>query len=122
MPTQATKDLAYYMGLPYSYSLIPDENEGGFAIKVNELPGCISQGATTEDAMRRIHEAMEGWFEVAMAESIAIPEPGDAEDYSGKFLVRVPKSVHAALARKAKAEGVSLNLFAASALSRAVGE
>jgi predicted HicB family RNase H-like nuclease len=42
----------------------------------------------------------------------ALPEPPvrpQRREYSGKFNVRVPKSLHAALAREAEAEGVSLN-------------
>ena len=36
---------------------------------------------------------------------------------SGKFLVRLPRSLHAALAREAKEEGVSLNQLVVSRLS-----
>jgi hypothetical protein len=41
-----------------------------------------------------------------------LPEPPVGprrKEYSGKFNVRIPKSLHAALAREAEAEGVSLN-------------
>ena len=116
----AKKDLAYYMALPYTYTIVPDPDDGGFAIKVNELPGCMSQGDTLDEAMIRIREAMEGWLEVALEDSISIPEPG-VEDFSGKFQVRVPKTIHAALAKRAEKEGVSLNLFVASTLAKAVG-
>ncbi|HXT04816.1 MAG TPA: toxin-antitoxin system HicB family antitoxin, partial [Casimicrobiaceae bacterium] len=47
----------------------------------------------------------------------SVTEPLDR--YSGKFVVRVPRSVHARLARKAKQEGVSLNQLVSSVLSRA---
>jgi predicted HicB family RNase H-like nuclease len=40
--------------------------------------------------------------------------------YSGKFLVRVPRSLHARLAREAEQQGVSLNQWAASKLARHV--
>ena len=42
----------------------------------------------------------------------SLPEPPvgpQRREYSGKFNVRVPKSLHAALASEAEAEGVSLN-------------
>jgi predicted HicB family RNase H-like nuclease len=41
-----------------------------------------------------------------------LPEPSVApqhKEYSGKFNVRIPRSLHAALASEAEAEGVSLN-------------
>ncbi len=37
--------------------------------------------------------------------------------YSGKFTVRLPKSLHQALVDRAEKEGVSLNLFVTNALS-----
>lgn len=40
--------------------------------------------------------------------------------YSGKFTVRLPKSLHQALVNRAEKEGVSLNLFVTNALSRTV--
>lgn len=50
----------------------------------------------------------------------AIAGPGEAvtaELLSGKFVVRVPKSLHAKLARQAEVNGVSLNQFVATALA-----
>lgn len=58
-----------------------------------------------------IKEASSLWLESALKHGDPIPEPG--EEASGKFVVRVPKGVHAALARAAEREGVSLNLFVA---------
>jgi predicted HicB family RNase H-like nuclease len=42
------------------------------------------------------------------------------EQFSGKFTVRLPKSLHQALVDRAEREGVSLNLFVTNALSRTV--
>jgi len=50
----------------------------------------------------------------------SLPEPDvrpSREEYSGKFVVRVPKSLHAALAAEAEAEGVSLNQLVVAKLS-----
>jgi len=66
--------------------------------------------------------AIAAWLEAARAAGREIPEPSVTEAldrYSGKFVVRVPRSVHARLARKAKQEGVSLNQLVSSVLSRA---
>ena len=49
-----------------------------------------------------------------------LPEPPvgpQRREYSGKFNVRVPKSLHAALAGEAEAEGVSLNQLVAAKLA-----
>ena len=43
------------------------------------------------------------------------------EGYSGRFVVRIPPSLHRDLVRAAAEERVSLNQLAAVALARAVG-
>jgi hypothetical protein len=50
----------------------------------------------------------------------SLPEPPlgpQRREYSGKFNVRVPKSLHAALAGEAEAEGVSLNQLVVAKLA-----
>jgi hypothetical protein len=50
----------------------------------------------------------------------AVRGDGDYMKFSGKFTVRLPKSLHQALVDRAEREGVSLNLFVTNALSRTV--
>lgn len=113
------KTLEYYLGLPYTRELIP-EPEGGWFIRIKELPGCMSQGETPEEALRMIEDAMRGWLEVSLEDGDLIPEPRPDEEYSGKFVVRVPKSLHRQLVEEAEHEGVSLNQFVNVALAAAV--
>jgi hypothetical protein len=50
----------------------------------------------------------------------SLPDPpvgSQRREYSGKFNVRVPKSLHAALASEAEAEGVSLNQLVVAKLA-----
>lgn len=50
----------------------------------------------------------------------SLPEPkvgAQRREYSGKFNVRVPKSLHAALASEAESEGVSLNQLVVTKLA-----
>jgi hypothetical protein len=50
----------------------------------------------------------------------SLPDPPVApkrREYSGKFNVRIPKSLHAALANEADAEGVSLNQLVVAKLA-----
>ncbi|MFN0145503.1 MAG: type II toxin-antitoxin system HicB family antitoxin [Dehalococcoidia bacterium] len=67
-----------YMRLPYHITLVRDEDAAGDAAwvaSVNELPGCISQGDTPEEAAAMIREAMEAWIEVSLEHGDPIPEP-----------------------------------------------
>ena len=94
------KTVEYYMDLPYTIELIP-EPQGGWFVAVKELPGCMSQGDTVEEAIEMIRDAMRGWIEVSLQDGDPIPEPRQLEDYSGKFVVRVPRSLHRELVERA---------------------
>ena len=114
------KNIKYYLDLPYTRELIP-EPEGGWFVRVKELPGCMSQGETPEEAMEMINESMELWLETALDHGMTIPEPRMDEDYSGKFVARLPKSLHRKCVERADEDEVSLNQWVVSALSEAVG-
>jgi antitoxin HicB len=113
------KTVEYYMNLPYTIELIKDPE--GWFVRVKELEGCMSQGDTAEEAIEMIQEAMELWLEVSLEDGLPIPEPRPDEDYSGKFVVRVPRSLHRDLVEQAAREGTSLNQTINVALARAVG-
>jgi len=110
------KDVKYYMSLPYKI-VIQKDPYGGFFAEVEELEGCMTQGETYQEAYENILEAMEGWLEVAIERNINIPEPQITSHYSGKFTLRIPKSLHEKLAQNAKKENVSLNQYAIHLLS-----
>jgi antitoxin HicB len=115
------KPLDYYLSLKYSVS-IEEAPEGGYFIQIKDLPGCLSQGETIEEALENIEEARHIWMESMYEDENEIPLPGTAEkQYSGKFNIRIPKSLHRKLDKMAEEEGVSLNHYLVSTLSRAVG-
>ena len=90
-----------------------DENEGYIAV-VPDLPGCNAWGETGADAIREAHDAIAAWIKAARSMKRTIPKPSRPADelaYSGKFLMRVPRRLHAEMARAAKAQGVSLNQY-----------
>lgn len=113
------KTLDYYMKLPYNYSIYPAE-EDGYVIEVPDLPGCITQGETAEEALNMIEDAKKCWIEAALEDGRKIPEP-ISDDYSGKFNVRIPKSLHRSLSEQAKKENISLNQLILFHLSRSMG-
>ena len=118
------RTLEEYLELPYAIVVVHDVNEdgnSGWVAEVEELPGAISQGRTAEEAVERVREAMRDWLAVALEDGVAIPEPRATADFSGRFLVRVPASLHSDLVRSADREGVSLNQFVTGALAGAVG-
>ncbi len=114
------KNLEYYMSLPYTIEMIFDPEQAWF-VRVKELPSCMSQGDDPNDAIEMIKDAMRGWIDISLQDGDPIPEPAPDEDYSGKFVVRLPRSLHRQLAETAEREGVSLNQFINVALAQSVG-
>ena len=56
-----------------------------------------------------------------LEDGVPVPEPRKAEEYSGKFVVRVPRSLHRQLATVAERDGASLNTYVNTTLAQAVG-
>ena len=77
----------------------------------------MSHGDTYAEAFENIQDAMKGWVEAKLENSFPVPDPIDDNQYSGKFVLRLPKSLHARLALEAEQEGVSLNQYALYRLS-----
>jgi predicted RNase H-like HicB family nuclease len=112
------KTIDEYMALPYKIEIMPDADEGGFAARLPELPGCITVGETKEDALANIEDAKRAWLEAAMEDGQSIPEPFSLDDYSGQFKLRIPKSLHRSLAEHAREEGTSMNQYCLYLLSK----
>jgi len=112
-----TRSVEEYLDLAYSISLSRAE-DGDWLATVDELPGCEARGAVPEEAAARVHEAMGDWIAAALADGKPVPTPRSG--LSGKLLVRMPRTLHADLARAAAREQVSLNQFITGVLSAAV--
>lgn len=110
-----------YLKQPYSRVLIPDEKTGTFTAEILEFPGCISQGDTAQEAYERLEEAAKGWIEAGLDLGQEIPPPALVHGYSGKFALRLPKSLHCQAARAAERDGTSLNQFIVTALAEKIG-
>jgi predicted RNase H-like HicB family nuclease len=106
-----------YITLPYTVEITPDD--GSYFVKVKELEGCMSVGESKADALVMIEDAMREWLTVAIEEDIQIPLPEalQADRYSGKFPLRLPKSLHRKLAEGAEEDQVSLNQYLVMLLS-----
>ncbi|RUR84644.1 toxin-antitoxin system HicB family antitoxin [Chlorogloeopsis fritschii PCC 9212] len=108
--------LEYYLNLQYPVTIYPDL-ESGYVAHIKDLPGCLIQGETIEETMANINEARELWIETAYEAGDNIPLPSTDDNYSGKLLLRMPKSLHRSLAEAAEQENVSLNQYIVYLLS-----
>ena len=97
-----------------------DEVEGGgYLIEFPEFPGCVADGETPEDALREGADALESYLKTL--HELGRTMPSDGGVFSGQWRQRVPKSLHAALVRRANHEGVSLNMFVTTLLAEGLG-
>ena len=111
------RDLTEY---PFEIRPLDQDEGGGFLISYPDFTECISDGETPEEA---IHNGLD-----ALAETIAaledlglpVPEPRSGGSYSGRFVQRVPRSLHAKLAAQARQEGVSMNTLVTVLLAEGV--
>lgn len=96
---------------------LPEQEGGGWLAEAPDLPGCMSDGATPEEALREIQGAIACWVESAANHEKPVPSSGAAV----KFVQRLPASLHLRLAVSARSEGVSLNTYITALLSEAIG-
>ena len=116
--------LEEYLALPYTIEIYRDDTDGAtaYVARVVELPGCLTQADSFEELEEMIQDAMRAWIETALEDGQLVPEPRTSEQFSGKFVVRVPRSLHRQLVEAAEHDGVSLNMFVNVALAQTVGE
>lgn len=108
--------LDHYLSLNYHKRLYQDD-EGDWIVEIDDLPGCVADGKTPDEAIASSMEAMRSWMESRLSSGHDIPEPTIAGEYSGRILLRMPKYVHRSLAIQAQREGSSLNQYIVSLLS-----
>ncbi len=115
-----TRPLSYYLGLNYPFRAQIDPDDGSFYVDFPDLPGCMTGADTLEELAAMIKEATLGWLTVTYETGRQMPKPTQLhlDEPSGKFNVRLPRSLHGELSEWAGQNGVSLNQYVVSLLSR----
>lgn len=101
------------------------EDGGGYLITFPDLPGCMSDGETEAEAVLNGRDAFASWISTRADAGKSIPAPSYQPEpvpmASGRFVTRLPKSIHVKLAERAKAEGVSLNTLVLAFIAEGLG-
>ncbi len=100
----------------YPFTVIADP-DGGYVIEFPDLPGCMTQIETLDEVGAMAEEIRSLWIETAFDMGNGIPAPSYPEEYSGRFVLRMPKSLHRTLAAAAARDDVSLNSYACGLLA-----
>ena len=113
--------VAEYLKQPYARCVMP-ESDGTYRGEIIEFPGCFAVGQTAEEALANLEVAAESWLEAVTARGQRVPDPIDTGPFSGKLVVRLPKSLHKKAANIAARENTSLNQFIVTCISECVGQ
>ena len=97
------------------------EDGGGYMISYPDFAECISDGETIDEAIENGQDALKATIAALKAKQLAVPAPNSGGVASGKFVARVPKTVHAQLTMRARAEGVSLNALVLTFIAQGLG-
>jgi antitoxin HicB len=112
------KDINYYLALKYPMEIL--EAEDGFVASHPDLPGCASFGDTALEAIESLGEVRQLWLKGQVESTGGAPEPRPPEEYSGRFVIRLPKWLHRLLDKEAQRQACSLNTLVISMLSKGV--
>ena len=104
---------------PFELRPLSADEGGGWLIMFPDLPGCMSDGESPEEAVANGRDALAAWIAAARQAGREVPRPGELP--SGKFVARIPRSLHARLSARAKQEGVSMNALVSAFLAESLG-
>jgi predicted RNase H-like HicB family nuclease len=109
----------------YGHIIAPlsEDDGGGYMITFPDLPGCMSDGETLEETLANGRDAFNSWIAAQedMKRQIPAPTHYDDEGKPVKFVQRLPRSLHASLQARAKAEGVSINTLVLALIAEGLG-
>ena len=106
---------------PFEIRPLTAAEGGGFLVSYPDFSECISDGETVEEAIANGRDAVAATIAALQAKGFAVPAPNSGGVALGKFVARVPKTIHAQLATRAKADGVSLNTLVLAFIAEGLG-
>ncbi len=106
---------------PFEVRPLSSEEGGGFLIWFPDFAECISDGESVDEAMENGRDALKATIAALKSKKMTVPAPNSGGVASGKFVARVPKTVHAQLATRTRAEGVSFNALVLTFIAQGLG-
>lgn len=105
---------------PFEIRPLTKDEGGGFLICFTDFNECCSDGETPQEAIENGMDALRGVILTLEELGYPVPVPGSG-GHSGKFVARVPKSLHAKLVTRARRDGVSLDALVTTLLAEGIG-
>ncbi len=115
MRTKTNRSLDAYR---FTVRPLSKEEGGGYLVEYPDIPGCMSDGETIEEAIANGREALRDCVAVFQESGRKVPKPGiDA----AQWRQRLPRTLYAKLTAQAENEGVSINSFVTAIIAEAIG-
>ena len=116
---------APYPSEAYAHVVEPltEDDGGGYLMSFPDLPGCMSDGETEVEALANARDAFSAWMSARAHMGKPIPKPmrhGETAE-PVRLMQRLPRSLHASLVARAKAEGTSMNTLVTMLLAEGIG-
>jgi antitoxin HicB len=92
---------------------------GGYLAEYPDIPGCMSDGETIEEAIANGREALRDCIEVFKQSGREVPKPAAVEP--AQWRQRLPRTLYMKLTAQAETEGVSINSLVTAIIAEAVG-
>ena len=105
----------------YSIELLT-EADGTYCASLVEIPGVTAAGDDPAQTVQMLRDSFELWTADARSNGDEVPAPLNQETVSGRFLLRLPRDVHARAAREAARQGTSLNTWIVAAVAERLGQ
>jgi antitoxin HicB len=84
---------------PFTMHALSEDEGGGYLIEFPDLPGCMSDGATPQEALRNGADAVQCWLDAMREAGRPVPAPSKAG--IGKRTISVHDHVYRELAEEA---------------------
>ena len=104
----------------YQFTVRPlsKDEGGGYLVEYSDIPGCMSDGETIEEAIANGREALRDCLQV-FSESEQKPPKPSVE--AAQWRQRLPRTLYSKLTRQAEIEGVSINSLVTAIIAEAIG-
>ncbi|MBK5290359.1 MAG: type II toxin-antitoxin system HicB family antitoxin [Acidobacteriia bacterium] len=104
----------------YQFTVRPlsKQEGGGYLVEYPDLPGCMSDGETIDEAITNGREALRDCMEVFRESGRKVPKPSIE---AAQWRQRLPRTLYSKLTKQAENEGVSINSLVTAIIAEAIG-
>jgi len=115
MRARRIRDLDQYQ---FTVRPLSKDEGGGYLVEYPDIPACMSDGETIQEAIANGREALRDCIDVFRESGRKLPKPSIA---AAQWRQRLPRTLYAKLTRQAESDGVSINSLVTAIIAEAIG-